>query len=74
MVRCLPGKPGPTEAGWSRLTLQGLVIEADGPAQPGDFAALNFTTGLTQSLLQNIVIGQGSTSPGGGIDLGPLSD
>ena len=74
MVRCLPGKPGPTEAGWSRLTLQGLVIEADGPAQPGDFAALNFTTGLTQSLLQNIVIGPGSTSPGGGIDLGPLSD
>lgn len=72
------GAPGPTEAAWDRLTVENLVVEAAGAPQSGEYCALNFTSGLTQSLLANIVIsaalGPGGTRPGGGFDLGPLTD
>lgn len=71
------GKPGPTEAAWSRLTLDGMAVESMVSAAPDNLScAINFTAGVTQSLLSNIIIAPGNpnVSPGGGIDLGPLTD
>eukprot|EP00040_Diaphanoeca_grandis_P000069 m.14260 g.14260 ORF g.14260 m.14260 type:complete len:449 (-) comp10065_c0_seq1:132-1478(-) len=71
------GAPGPTEAGWDRIVMENIVVETSTFQQSGAFAAINFTTGLTQSLISNIVITPhitAPTNPVGGIDLGPLSD
>ena len=65
------GKPIPgIGAGWTRLAVSDLVVEAAKPAAMStSVAALNFTTGVTQSLFSNVVV-----MGGGGIDLGPLTD